>query len=266
MSDVMVRKPVDWQEKSETRGNGDVCYGTCHHALHNVGSFNSQEDSLLIPVMYFSPLFDAKSSLLNPANSLVLKVLSASPSAYSANPKSKLSSPPSFSGSSISLVSVQAGNNARIVFSGSLDLFSNKHAIFYSFVFFKSPVQKAGSSNKYAKSGNQQFATEISKWVFHERGHLKAVNVRHHRVGETDEPAIYRINDELGLYLASFKVPDVYGVFQFKVEYQRLGYTSLSLAKQTEQMRRIVNELYSIHFSIKKASQLVKEIGRQVNL
>lgn len=35
---------------------------------------------------------------------------------------------------------------------------------------------------------------------------------------------------------------------------------------QTEQMSRIVNELDSIHFSIKKASQLVKEIGRQVNL
>ncbi|KAI3698958.1 hypothetical protein L2E82_42898 [Cichorium intybus] len=188
----------------------------------------------------------------------VLKVLSASPSAYSANPKSKLSSPPSFSRSSISLVSVQARNNARIVFSGSLDLFSNKHAIFYN--------SSSHRCKRYAKSGNQQFATEISKWVFHERGHLKAVNVRHHRVGETDEPAIYRINDELGLYLASFKVPDVYGVFQFKVEYQRLGYTSLSLAKQTEQMRRIVNELYSIHFSIKKASQLVKEIGRQVNL
>ncbi|RVX00133.1 putative plant SNARE 11 [Vitis vinifera] len=33
---------------------------------------------------------------------------------------------------------------------------------------------------------------------------------------------------------------------------------------QTEQMSRIVNELDSIHFSIKKASQLVKEIGRQV--
>ncbi|XP_022012664.2 dolichyl-diphosphooligosaccharide--protein glycosyltransferase 48 kDa subunit [Helianthus annuus] len=212
-------------------------------------------------------LFKGIGHSLNPANSLVLKVLSASPSAYSANPKSKLSTPPSLSGSSISLVSVvQARNNARAVFSGSLDLFSNK--------FFKSPVQKAGSSNKYAKSGNEQFVTELSKWVFHERGHLKAVNVKHHRVGETDEPAIYRINDDLeysveiyewsgsswepyvandvqvqfymmspyvlktmstdkkGLYHASFKVPDVYGVFQFKVEYQRLGYTSLSLAKQ----------------------------------
>jgi hypothetical protein len=35
-----------------------------------------------------------------------------------------------------------------------------------------------------------------------------------------------------GLYHTSFKVPDVYGVFQFKVEYHRLGYTSLSLSKQ----------------------------------
>jgi hypothetical protein len=34
---------------------------------------------------------------------------------------------------------------------------------------------------------------------------------------------------------------------------------------QTEQMSRVVNELDSIHFSIKKASQLVKEIGRQVS-
>ncbi|TYI20491.1 hypothetical protein ES332_A07G241900v1 [Gossypium tomentosum] len=39
-------------------------------------------------------------------------------------------------------------------------------------------------------------------------------------------------NDKKGLYSASFKVPDVYGVFQFKVEYEKLGYTSLSLSKR----------------------------------
>ncbi|GMI83730.1 DEFECTIVE GLYCOSYLATION [Hibiscus trionum] len=212
-------------------------------------------------------LFQGIGHSLNPVNSLVLKVLSASPSAYSANPKSKLSTPPSLTGSAISLVSVvQARNNARILISGSLSMFSNR--------FFRSGVQKAGSSTKYEKSGNEQFFTELSKWVFHERGHLKAVNVKHYKVGETNEPALYRINDDLvysveiyewsgsswepyvaddvqvqfymmspyvlktlsndkkGLYSASFKVPDVYGVFQFKVEYQKLGYTSLSLAKQ----------------------------------
>ncbi|XP_073005920.1 dolichyl-diphosphooligosaccharide--protein glycosyltransferase 48 kDa subunit [Typha latifolia] len=212
-------------------------------------------------------LFRGIGHSVNPSNSLVLKVLSASPSAYSANPKTKLSSPPSLTGSAISLVSVtQARNNARMLISGSLDLFSNR--------FLRSGVQKAGSKTKYDKSGNEQFVAEISKWVFHERGHLKAVNVGHHKVGEATEPAMYRINDDLeysveiyewsgtswkpyiaddvqvqfymmspyvlktlstdekGLYSTSFKVPDVYGVFQFKVEYQKLGYTSLSLSKQ----------------------------------
>ncbi|CAN1344166.1 Dolichyl-diphosphooligosaccharide--protein glycosyltransferase 48 kDa subunit [Linum perenne] len=212
-------------------------------------------------------LFKGIAHSLNAANTLALKVLSASSSAYSANPNSKLSSPPSLSGSTISLVSVvQARNNARIMITGSLDMLSNQ--------FMKSSVQKAGSPTKYDKSGNEQFVTELSKWLFHERGHLKAGNIRHLKVGETSEPAMYRIKDDLefyvdiyewsgnswepyvandvqvqfymmspyvlknlstdkkGLYHTSFKVPDVYGVFQFKVEYQKLGYTSLSLAKQ----------------------------------
>ena len=43
-----------------------------------------------------------------------------------------------------------------------------------------------------------------------------------------------------GSYFTAFKVPDVYGVFQFKIEYQRLGYTSLSLSKQ------VCNVLYFV--------------------
>ncbi|KAH9695989.1 Dolichyl-diphosphooligosaccharide--protein glycosyltransferase 48 kDa subunit [Citrus sinensis] len=229
-------------------------------------------------------LFQGIGHSLNPANSLVLKVLSASSSAYSANPKSKLSNPPSLTGSAISLVSVvQARNNARILITGSLSMFSNRYALDSSDLECKRLGAQLicimlaivpSLTKRHEKSGNEQFLTEISKWVFHERGHLKAVNVRHHKVGESDEPAIYRINDDLeysveiyewsgtswepyvsddvqvqfymmspyvlktlstdqkGHYSAEFKVPDVYGVFQFKVEYQRLGYTSLSLSKQ----------------------------------
>ncbi|GLT39087.1 hypothetical protein SLA2020_132950 [Shorea laevis] len=227
-----------------------------------------QSDAILGKSKIKAPvLFKGIGHSVNSANSLVLKVLSASPSAYSANPSSKLSNPPLLTGSAISLVSVlQARNNARVMITGSLDMFSNR--------LLRSDVQKAGNPDKYEKSGNEQFVTELSKWVFHERGHLKAVNVRHYRVGEMDEPAIYRIKDDLnfsveiyewsgknwepyvandvqvqfymmspyvlktlstdgkGVYQASFKVPDVYGVFQFKVDYYRLGYTSLSLSKQ----------------------------------
>ncbi|KAG6624889.1 dolichyl-diphosphooligosaccharide--protein glycosyltransferase 48 kDa subunit-like [Carya illinoinensis] len=102
------------------------------------------------------------------------------------------------------------------------------------------------------------------------RGHLKAVNAQHHKVGEANEPAMYRINDHLveiyewsgrsrepfvaddvqvqfymmispyvlktlsthkkSHYFTAFKdVLDVFGIFQFKLEYQRPGYTSLSM-------------------------------------
>lgn len=40
--------------------------------------------------------------------------------------------------------------------------------------------------------------------------------------------------------------------------------TATTLTQQTDQMKRIGNELDSVHFSLKKASQMVKEIGRQV--
>lgn len=43
------------------------------------------------------------------------------------------------------------------------------------------------------------------------------------------------------------------------------GVLLISQSLQTEQMSRIVNELDSIQFSIKKASKLVKEVGRQVS-
>ncbi|KAH7282521.1 hypothetical protein KP509_35G034400 [Ceratopteris richardii] len=212
-------------------------------------------------------LFQGIAHSVAPANDLVIKVLSASASAYSANPEVQLNGPPSLSGTSISLVSVlQARNNARVLISGSLSLFSNK--------FFVFPFKKFGSSTSFQRSGNQMFAEEISKWVFHERGHLKAVNVHHHKVGNLEEPSMYRITDHIeysveiyewtgktwkpyvaddvqvqfymmspyilktlnhngqGLYTTSFQVPDVYGVFQFKLDYNRLGYTTLAISKQ----------------------------------
>ncbi|KAI3945379.1 hypothetical protein MKW92_029586 [Papaver armeniacum] len=269
--DIATECGVDFDEDSEAKVIDHTSYAVSatdgDHTLIASDDFIKSDVILGSKKIEAPVLFQGIGHSLSSANSLGIKVLSASPAAYSANPNAKLSNPPSLTGATISLVSVvQARNNARVVISGSLDLFSNR--------LFKSAVQKAGTLIKHEKSGNEQFATELSKWVFHERGHLKAVNVRHHRVGETDEPAIYRINDEVeysveiyewsgtswvpyiandvqlqfymmspyvlknlstdkkGLYSTIFKVPDVYGVFQFKVEYQRLGYTSLSLSKQ----------------------------------
>ncbi|KAF6141752.1 hypothetical protein GIB67_027930 [Kingdonia uniflora] len=103
---------------------------------------------------------------LNATNSLVLEVLSASPSAYSSNPENKLSREQvvksiithrlynlfSFSCSDnlildLLFLSLIGRNNACVLISGSLDLFSDR--------FFQSEVQKARSTTKYDKSGNE---------------------------------------------------------------------------------------------------------------
>lgn len=38
--------------------------------------------------------------------------------------------------------------------------------------------------------------------------------------------------DKTGKYEAKFKIPDVYGVYQFKIDYHRKGYTFLTSATQ----------------------------------
>lgn len=97
-------------------------------------------------------------------------------------------------------------------------------------------------------------------------GRLRVVNIEHHKVGETEAPQAYTINDPVaytiaieelssgkwrpfqandiqlefvridpfvrttlkniggGKYQAQFEIPDVYGVYQFKVDYDRIGY------------------------------------------
>ncbi|XP_067130403.1 dolichyl-diphosphooligosaccharide--protein glycosyltransferase 48 kDa subunit [Centruroides vittatus] len=194
-------------------------------------------------------------------NPLILEVLTASSTAYCYNPDNKITEYPHAVGKSTLLISaVQARNNARVVFSGSLDFFSDQ--------FFQSSVQRVHENKKYEKSGNQALATALALWVFKEHGVLRAGNVKHHIKGETQPPDAYTIMDEVvysieieilkqgkwepfnakdlqlefvridpfirtGLkkkgakYVAEFKVPDVYGVYQFKVDYNRMGYTHL---------------------------------------
>ncbi|XP_027051466.1 dolichyl-diphosphooligosaccharide--protein glycosyltransferase 48 kDa subunit [Pocillopora verrucosa] len=208
-------------------------------------------------------LFKGVGMTADPDNPLVMEVLTASSTAYSYYPDVKISEYPHAVGKSTLLIAgLQARNNARVVFSGSLDFFSDE--------YFNKPVQssKAGSK-QYAKSGNQDLAIALSEWVFKENGVLRVGEVKHHRAGEASPPAAYTIEEDVvysirieelvdgkwesfqgtdvqleffridpfvrttlnksndGLFVAKFKLPDVYGVFQFKVEYNRVGYTYL---------------------------------------
>ncbi|TDH73849.1 hypothetical protein CCR75_006284 [Bremia lactucae] len=104
---------------------------------------------------------------LEPNNILAFHALMAPATAYSANPvkpiTQKVISTDLLFGTQVGLVTaVQSRNNARLIFSGSLDLFSNKYF-----------------NNK--KFANAEFADAITKWCFQESGVLRMTNVKHHR-------------------------------------------------------------------------------------
>jgi len=64
------------------------------------------------------------------------------------------------------------------------------------------------------------------------------------------------MKNENGVQVANFQLPDVYGVFQFKVNYNRLGYTSISHSVQISvrplrhnQYERFITTAYPYYFS-----------------
>lgn len=207
-------------------------------------------------------LYRGTGLLADRENKLVLQLLTADSTAYSYVPENPIKEYPHAVGRGVLLIAaLQARNNARVVFSGSLHFFSDEA--------FASGVQNAQGGQAYKKSGNQDVAISISKWVFGEVGRIRAVAVEHHKAGETippqaytiTEPVVYTIQIEelsggqwkpfaandvqlefvridpfvrttlqhigAGKYQAKFQIPDVYGVYQFKVDYDRVGYTHL---------------------------------------
>ncbi|MGH0151730.1 UNVERIFIED_CONTAM: hypothetical protein FKN15_020905 [Acipenser sinensis] len=212
-------------------------------------------------------LFKGVGMVADPDNPLVLDILTGSSTAYSYFPDRPITQYPHAVGKNNLLIAgLQARNNARVIFSGSLDFFSD--------AFFSSAVQKATpGSERHAHNGNLELAMALSRWVFKEEGVLRVGAVSHHPVGETTPPSAYTITDLVeysivieklsegkwvpfdgddiqlefvridpfvrtylkkkgGKYSVQFKLPDVYGVFQFKVDYNRLGYTHLYSSTQ----------------------------------
>ena len=224
-------------------------------------------------------------------NPLVLEIMNGYSTTYSYFTQDPISDYPLVVGRSTLLIAgMQARNNARVVFSGSLDFFSNE--------FFTASVMKAIDGQEHSSSSNRQLAKFISEWVFKERGVLQVGEVQHHCVGDNSTPAAYTIKDDViytvdiqelvdGVwkpfqkkdvqleffridpfvctfmnktsdgkkYIAKFKLPDVYGVFQFKVDYNRIGYTHLFSTTQVSvrpfehtQYERFLPSAYPYYF------------------
>ncbi|KAG0251221.1 hypothetical protein BG011_007782 [Mortierella polycephala] len=137
-------------------------------------------------------LFRGVAHAVNPSNSLLQPILWAPQESYSwesVNLEESANQDPTLSGKGISLVSVmQARNNARIAFLGSTEMLTD--------AFFSAPVNKHGDE-KETVSGNRLFIEELTKWTFQEKGALDVVAVEHHKVGEWEAPAHYRIKDNM---------------------------------------------------------------------
>lgn len=202
---------------------------------------------------------------LHEGNPLAFQVLKASEDAYSYSAGEKVKTFPFTVGSETTLIgAVQARNNARATFVGSLKFFSDE--------FFDANIKSASGSIS-AKSGNSQLAKSISEWTFQESGVLRVVDVSHKLKGadleNSNNSSGYTIKEDVtysikiekyekgewkaftaddmqlefiridpfvrqtlssgsnGVFSADFKIPDVYGVFTFTVNYRRIGYTYL---------------------------------------
>ncbi|RWS29441.1 Dolichyl-diphosphooligosaccharide--protein glycosyltransferase subunit-like protein [Leptotrombidium deliense] len=235
-------------------------------------------------------LFEGTGMISDQNNPLVLDILMASSTAYSYNPSKRITEYPHAVGKNTLLISaLQARNNARVLFTGSIALFSDK--------FFRSGVQKAGSSQKFDKSGNEALSVALSKWVFKEEGVLRVGKVEHRIVGEKNAPAAYTVMDDVvysveierlkdgkwvayeandvqlefvridpfirtlmkkdgNKYVAKFKIPDVYGVFKFVIDYSRIGFTHLHSSTQVSvrplqhtQYERFIRSAYPYYIS-----------------
>jgi len=222
-------------------------------------------------------------------NPLTLDVLPASSAAYSHNPDSPIEEYPHAVGKATILIgALQARNNARVVLTGSLDLFSDE---------FLTASVHSYNGKKFERSGNLELVTALSKWVFKEKGVIRSKSVSHHLVGEKNPPQAYTVTDmaeyvieieELkegqwvpyraddvqmefvridpfvrttlkqsnGKYSVKFKVPDVYGVYKFLVDYNRMGLTHLYSVTQISvrpfehtQFERFIKSAYPYYAS-----------------
>ncbi|KAL0268989.1 UNVERIFIED_CONTAM: hypothetical protein PYX00_010744 [Menopon gallinae] len=207
-------------------------------------------------------LYQGTGLVADKENPLVLQILTASSSAYSYIPDQPIKEYPHAVGKSTVLIAaLQARNNARVVISGSLHFFSDeaftspvqkalsdkkyevsgnkKVAIALSQWVFKEHgvlrVKMVSHNLKNQKTppphytimDNVVYTIEIEKlknnaWVPFETNDIQLEFVR-------IDPFVrqYLKHTSNGKYEAQFVIPDVYGVYQFKVDYNRIGYTRL---------------------------------------
>jgi oligosaccharyltransferase complex subunit beta len=119
-------------------------------------------------------------------NVLAFKALTGRATAYSSFVEEEVGDYPQSAGADTLLVAaVQTRNNARVVVSGSLEVFSNR--LFEAELNPAAPLEgsdasaSAFSKFKGSQPSNAAFANAVSAWAFRETGVLRASAIRHNR-------------------------------------------------------------------------------------
>ena len=258
------RKVVD-HFKALSESNDDTLFQTSPASLLQLSSIFSQ-DTLHSGKLLYEGIAHRTDSISPPK--LNLPLLTGSYTSYAPSKDSFFAS-----GKDAVLVSaLQARNNARVVFCGSLKMLSDS---------FFSRTDDEG--NKFA---NQKFVQDLLLWNFQQKSVLRISNLNHHTVGESSPPQTYVIRENIvcrllppfffgnifsrfiktytvtieefkdgkwqpyqaedvqlewqmldpylrltlqhnnnGVFSRTFQLPDVYGVFTFRLDYERKGYT-----------------------------------------
>ena len=139
-------------------------------------------------------LFRGVAHQIDPNNIFAVRILRGNPSTYSYFPNKGVNEAPSSTGDNSLLVSgIQGRNNARVVFSGSIDSFSNE---------FYRPSQAIST-------GNRQFCDEVSKWAFSESGVLRFRNISHHKSDGTPPDVILHEKERPDLPITLYPDPEI---------------------------------------------------------
>ncbi|KTW26079.1 hypothetical protein T552_02972 [Pneumocystis carinii B80] len=231
------------------------------HSLLLVDNFKKNSYILSDKVIEGPPILYRGISHFLGNGQLIVPILAAGRTAYTYNTKdeSNFVKKPWVAGSQTYLITgFQARNNARIIVTGSIEMFSNK--------FFNSYFKKN------VKFGNEEFVKDITEWLFQEKSVLKVGLVKHNLADKTlvtNPPNIYKVKDNVtfeitlsqykndswipftvsdiqlelimldpyirtalketsrisnsSIYSTTFSLPDHYGIFHFKVNYKRPG-------------------------------------------
>jgi len=203
-------------------------------------------------------LYRGLGMVTDPSNPLVLNILTGSSTSYSHAPGQMIKEYPHAVGKNTLLVAgLQARNNARVVVTGSLEMLSDT---FYSRTLAGGGGLKAGNEKLvgsllswcFQQSGviridavthknvgeegtpafytirdDCEFSLKMSELVNDVWVPFKASDVQMEFV-RIDPFVRQQMINKNGVLTAKFKIPDVYGVFKFKVDYARLGMTRVA--------------------------------------